>query len=223
MSDGMQMTNCGGCKSCLVGGYVHGPYPHHFECTSGGKRVHRYGPGGSSFAGGCTTLPPEVAYDASPPWGEEKPTEEDAIARQKAKAEQEEHERRREERLKDQAVKRRVNAAEKRLGRSLTAREVALVYYAEKDAERRESQLTKKQRRKLEEILGQQARHKQLQRERNREIERRRAERGPGLTERAIQEIKKEVSEQFAQEIRELEKQLAESKAEMKKMLSGER
>lgn len=96
----------------------------------------------------------------------------------------------------------------------------ALVAHAVRDAERKESALTKKQRRKLEEILGQQAFLKDRKRERSREVERRAKERGPGLTERAYQAIKRDVEAQFAQEIRELEKQLKESKAEMKRMLS---
>lgn len=224
MSDGMQMTNCGSCQSCLAGAFVHGPYPHHFERTPGGGRVHKYGSGsvnvGGTGRGGALSY---YDYAEDHEYGEEPLTEEEAIERQVKQAEQEEHERQREGRLRDRTVKRRVAAAEKRLGRPLTAREVALVAYAEKDAQRRQSQLTMKQRRKLEEILGMQARHKQLQRERSREIERRRAERGTGLTERAYRAIKKDVEKQVNAEIRGLQKQIRESKAELSEMLSAQK
>lgn len=227
MSEGTQMGNCGGCASCLAGAYTHGPYPHHFVRGADGNRVHKYGAGGGGGGGGGVfggtgkggSLS-HYDYAGDHEYGEEPLSEEDAIARQGERGKEEHEEQKRKDRARAALVKRKVAVAERRLGRTLTDREVALVAHAEKDAERRQSALTTKQKKKLEDILGMQARHVQLKRQQEREVKRRSKERGEGLTERAYQAVKKDVEKQFEAEIREVLKQIKESKAELAKMLS---
>ncbi len=133
------MVSCGNCKRCLAGEKVQAPIPITLSTAAVRRCTATAAAAPSPAAQGSAAL---SYYDSDHVWGEEPLTEAEALERHAAQAEQEEHERRRAESLRNRAVKRRVEAAEKRLGRPLTTREVVLVAYAVEDAERRESQLT---------------------------------------------------------------------------------
>ncbi len=66
------MFNCGKCRLCLAGGYVHGPKPTHFRTVGKNRQRHLYGAGsdggGSSSGPGASSkgqpLPPPSVGDA---------------------------------------------------------------------------------------------------------------------------------------------------------------
>ncbi len=131
-------------------------------------------------------------------------THEEALARRKKQVER---------------LRKRVEKTEERFGRPLTGEEVALIARAEEDAAKRLASLTPRQSRQLQKILDEQAALKKLQRHKSDAI--RAAEESPSMTSSMIAAATKGIERQYNREIKELKKQFKESKADLKKMLSG--
>ncbi len=196
------MVSCGSCKKCLSGVPSHGPYLYYHERTVGKGRRHRYGGGGNGAdAGGGDVIALK---------GKDGPD----------------------------------GYAGARLDRAREEERERIQARADAEYARRERAMTPEQREKRQVVLGLLSRLGVVQRRQRRETDRRvrEAEREhaetprdggspssssssgaapPGLLSRAAAHIRAEVAQQYAHEIKELKKQIAEQKKELAQMFKA--